>query len=239
MEESEQLVERHKRRRELATVFLLAVIFLVLTAIEYKLFGMSQQLRFETSIFFLGLVNFNIILFLLLFFLIFRNVVKIFSERRDGLAGNTLKAKLIAAFVLFSFVPTALMFLVSVFYINNSFDRWFSDKMAGVLKSSLEVTNAYYLSAKRKNYHSPSRSPRSCGMCPAMHGRSGWSNCASAIVWTRSSIILRSSVSGSLVWARKRLCRTSRRSRSSCLNAESRIAMSLPPSTGSRTEIWF
>lgn len=147
------LEEKQKRRREIITVLALSVLFLALTAIEYKLFGMSQQLRFETSIFFLGLVNFNIILFLLLFFLIFRNVVKIFSERQTGLAGGTLKAKLIAAFVAFSFVPTTLMFLVSVFYINNSFDKWFSEKMAGVLKSSLEVTNAFYLSAKRKNYH--------------------------------------------------------------------------------------
>ena len=146
-------LEGQKRRRELGLVFFLAVIFLVLTAIEYKLFGMSQQLPFAHSIFFLGLVNFNIILFLLLFFLIFRNVVKIFAERQSGLTGKTLKAKLIAAFVTFSFVPTALMFIVSVFYINNSFDKWFSEKMAGVLKSSLEVTNAYYLSAKRKNYH--------------------------------------------------------------------------------------
>lgn len=149
----EQTVERQKRRRELVTVFFLAVLFLVLTAIEYKLFGMSQQLPFAHSIFFLGLVNFNIILFLLLFFLIFRNVVKIFSERQTGLAGGSLKAKLIAAFVAFSFVPTTLMFIVSVFYINNSFDKWFSEKMAGVLKSSLEVTNAYYMSAKKKNYH--------------------------------------------------------------------------------------
>jgi two-component system, NtrC family, nitrogen regulation sensor histidine kinase NtrY len=150
----EQLViEAQKRKRELGTVFLLAVLFLVLTAIEYKLFGMSQQLPFAHSIFFLGLVNFNIILFLLLFFLIFRNVVKIFAERQGGLAGRSLKGKLVAAFVAFSFIPTALMFLVSVFYINNSFDKWFSEKMAGVLKSSLEVTNAYYLSAKRKNYH--------------------------------------------------------------------------------------
>lgn len=147
------IVEKRKRRRELGFVFGLAVLFLVLTAIEFKLFGMSQQLPFAHSVFFLGLVNFNIILFLLLFFLIFRNVVKIFSENQTGLSGKSLKSKLIAAFVTFSFVPTTLMFLVSVFYINNSFDKWFSEKMAGVLKSSLEVTNAYYLSAKRKNYH--------------------------------------------------------------------------------------
>lgn len=153
MDVNEQLDERQKRRKELGIVFLLALLFLVLTTIEFKLFGISQTLPFAHSIFFLGLVNFNIILFLLLFFLIFRNVVKIFSEQETGLTGRTLKGRLVAAFVTFSLVPTTLMFLVSVFYINNSFDKWFSEKMAGVLKSSLEVTNAYYLSAKRKNYH--------------------------------------------------------------------------------------
>jgi two-component system nitrogen regulation sensor histidine kinase NtrY len=60
---------------------------------------------------------------------------------------------LIAAFVAFSFIPTVLMFIISVFYINSSFDKWFSAKMAGVLKSSIEVTNAYYFNAKKKNYH--------------------------------------------------------------------------------------
>ena len=148
-----RISETLKRKRELLIGGFLAILFLVLTTIEYKLFGMSQQLPFVHSIFFLGLVNFNIILFLLLFFLIFRNIVKVFSERQSGLTGKSLKSKLIAAFVTFAFVPTTLMFVVSVGYINNSFDKWFSEKMAGVLKSSLEVTNAYYLSAKRKNYH--------------------------------------------------------------------------------------
>ena len=145
--------EKKKRRRELGLIMMLAMLLLVLTAIEYKLFGLSQQLPFAHSIFFLGLVNFNIILFLLLFFLIFRNVVKIFAERPGGLVGSSLRGKLIAAFVSFSFVPTALMFIVSVFYINNSFDKWFSEKMGGVLRSAVEVNQAFHLSAKRKNYH--------------------------------------------------------------------------------------
>ncbi|RME15793.1 MAG: HAMP domain-containing protein, partial [Bdellovibrio sp.] len=131
----------------------MAVIFLSLTWIEFKLFEVSRSLPYVHSIFFFGLVNFNIILFLLLIFLIFRNVVKNLSERQGGKIGSSLKSKLIAAFVGFSFVPTALMFLVSVFYINNSFEKWFSEKMSGVLKSSLEVSNAYYISTKKKNYH--------------------------------------------------------------------------------------
>ena len=145
--------EQKKRRREVVIVFLVAFLFFVLTWFEIKLFSISQQLPFVHSIFFFGLVNFNIILLLLLMFMIFRNVVKVFVERRGKLFGSSLKAKLVATFVAFSFIPTLLIFLTSVFYINASFDKWFSVKMAGVLKSSLEVTNAYYFTAKRKNYY--------------------------------------------------------------------------------------
>jgi two-component system, NtrC family, nitrogen regulation sensor histidine kinase NtrY len=145
--------ELRKRKREIVIIFFVALLFLILTGFEVRLFSISQQLPFVHSIFFFGLVNFNIILLLLLLFLIFRNVVKVFVERRGKILGSSLKAKLIAAFVTFSFVPTVLIFFTSVFYINSSFDKWFSVKMAGVLKSSLEVTNAYYFQAKKKNYH--------------------------------------------------------------------------------------
>jgi two-component system, NtrC family, nitrogen regulation sensor histidine kinase NtrY len=145
--------EGKKRRREIVIVFVAAFSFLLLTWFEIKLFGISQQLPFVHSIFFFGLVNFNIILFLFMLFMIFRNVVKIFVERRGKVFGSSLKAKLVAAFVSFSTVPTVLIFITSVFYINSSFDKWFSVKMAGVLKSSLEVSNAYYFNAKKRNYH--------------------------------------------------------------------------------------
>lgn len=145
--------EFRKRRREILLVLVVSFLFGLLTWFEIRLFATSQQLPFVHSIFFFGLVNFNIILLLLLLFMIFRNVVKVFVERQGRVFGSSLKAKLIAAFVTFSFVPTVLMFIISVFYINSSFDKWFSAKMAGVLKSSIEVTNAYYFNAKKKNYH--------------------------------------------------------------------------------------
>jgi two-component system nitrogen regulation sensor histidine kinase NtrY len=146
-------LEVKKRRRELILVFLVAFLLLLLSWFEVRLFSISQQLPFVHSIFFFGLVNFNIILFLLMAFLIFRNVVKTFVERRSRVFGSSLKSKLIAAFVAFSTIPTVLVLVTSVFYINSSFDKWFSVKMAGVLKSSLEVTNAYYFNAKKRNYH--------------------------------------------------------------------------------------
>lgn len=152
-ENIENPLEQRKRKREIVFIFLLAFSFVFLTWFEIRLFSTSQQLPFVHSIFFFGLVNFNIILLLLLLFLIFRNVVKVFVERQSRVFGSSLKAKLVAAFVAFSFIPTVLMFVISVFYINSSFDKWFSVKMVGVLKSSLEVQNAYYFNAKKRNYH--------------------------------------------------------------------------------------
>lgn len=145
--------ELKKRKREIFIVFFLSLFFVFLTWFEIRLFSTAQQLPFVHSIFFFGLVNFNIILLLLLIFLIFRNVMKVFVERRSRIFGSSLKAKLIAAFVAFSSVPTILIFIISVFYINSSFDKWFSVKMVGVLKSSLEVQNFYYFNEKKKNYH--------------------------------------------------------------------------------------
>lgn len=145
--------EIRKRKREIVVVFILSVIFVFLTWFEIRLFSTSQQLPFVHSIFFFGLVNFNIVILLLLIFLIFRNIMKVFVERRSGIFGSSLKAKLIASFVSFSAIPTFLIFIISVFYINSSFDKWFSVKMVGVLKSSLEVQNFYYFNEKKKNYH--------------------------------------------------------------------------------------
>lgn len=153
IEPTEGVRETKKRKRELITVLSLGALFLILAWVGYFMTSVSQTLPFMYSVFFFGVVNLNIAILLLLLYLIFRNVVKIFAERQNKLIGSSLKGKLVAAFVAFSFVPTVLMFLISVFYINSSFDKWFSVKMAGVLKDSLEITNTYYTTAKKRNYH--------------------------------------------------------------------------------------
>lgn len=145
--------EIRKRKREVLAVIVVGVLFSLFTWGQFELFSVSHKLPFIHSIFFFGLVNLNIVLLLFLLFLVFRNIVKTFVERKGKLIGSSLKSKLITAFVTFSFVPTLLMFLISVFYINSSFDKWFSVKMAGILKDSLAVTNAYILKTKKQNYH--------------------------------------------------------------------------------------
>lgn len=145
--------ERKKRKREVAAVVFGIVLLILFTYLQLTLSSISHKLPAIHSIFFIGLVNLNIVLILFLFFLVFRNLVKTFVERKGKLIGSSLRSKLIAAFTSFSLIPTLLMFLVSVVYINSSFDKWFSVKMTGILKDSLDITNSYYVTAKKKNYH--------------------------------------------------------------------------------------
>lgn len=145
--------EFRKRKRETVIVVGLGIVFLLLVWFEIHLFGISQTLPLVHSVFFFGLVNFNIIILLLLLFLLFRNIVKAFAEKEGRLFGRSLKSKLVVSFLSFTLVPTLLMFLVSVFYINSSFDKWFGQKIAGVLRSSIEVTNEFYSNTKKRNYH--------------------------------------------------------------------------------------
>ena len=145
--------ETQKKKREISLFVFFALLFCFLFWVEIKIFSFSQQLPLNQSIFFFGLINFNLILLLFLCFFILRNLFKTFVRSPTGLIGHSIKSRLSASFLVFSLVPTALMFMIALFYINSSFDRWLSEKMQGALKSALVIQNEYYSTAKKKNFN--------------------------------------------------------------------------------------
>lgn len=147
-----QNVETLKRRKEVLSIFVISIMLAILVGIEVYVFRSGQTLPSPYIIYFIGLVNVNLILVLLLLFLIFRNVVKVFIERRGKIFGSSLKSKLIIAFATFSVIPTSLVLILSVFYLNSSFDRWFSQRMIGILKNASEVIDSFITQEKRKGY---------------------------------------------------------------------------------------
>jgi len=149
----QELKENRKRRRERMIMLGLAIVFLLLTAVEFRLSKISASLPFVNSIFFFGLINFNIIILVALLWLIFKNVAKTFFERRSRILGSRLKTKLVTAFIGFSIIPTLTLFMISALYINTSFDKWFSLKIQNTFQSSLEITSLYYKNAEATSTH--------------------------------------------------------------------------------------
>lgn len=148
----ERHVELRKRRREILSIFAIALLLAILVGVEVYVFRSGQNLPSSYVLFFIGLVNINLILVLLLLFLIFRNIVKVFIERRGKIFGSSLKSKLMISFVSFSVIPTLLVFTISVFYLNSSFDKWFSQRMLSVLRNASEVIDTFIANEKKRGY---------------------------------------------------------------------------------------
>lgn len=149
---NERFQELKKRKREILSIFALSILLAFLIGVEVYIFRSGQNLPSSYVLFFIGLVNINLILVLLLLFLIFRNIVKVFIERRGKVFGSSLKSKLIASFVSFSVIPTLLVFTISVFYLNSSFEKWFSQRMLSVLRNASEVIDTFIANEKKRGY---------------------------------------------------------------------------------------
>jgi two-component system nitrogen regulation sensor histidine kinase NtrY len=151
-ESADRVLELKKRRREILFIFAISILLAFLIGVEVFVFRSGQSLPSSYVLFFIGLVNVNLILVLLLLFLIFRNVVKVFLERRSRIFGSSLKSKLLIAFVSFSVIPTLLVFTISVFYLNSSFEKWFSQRMLSVLRNASEVIDTFISNEKKRGY---------------------------------------------------------------------------------------
>lgn len=135
--------ELRKRRRERIIMVVVGVLAIAFTLIASQFFN-KDDLPISTNILVYGLTSINVILILLLLFLIVRNVVKLFYERRRGIIGSKLRTKLVAAFVGLSLVPTILLFLFAINFLSYSIEFWSNIKIGDALNRSLEVAQVYY-----------------------------------------------------------------------------------------------
>ena len=135
--------ELRKRRRERIIMIVVGVIVIAFTLIASR-FAQRDEVSISTNILVYGLTSINVILIILLLFLIVRNVVKLFYERRRGIIGSKLRTKLVAAFVGLSLVPTILLFLFAINFLSYSMEFWFNIRIGDALNRSLEVAQVYY-----------------------------------------------------------------------------------------------
>ena len=166
--------EKRKRKREGIAIVALAALFIVLTVAEFRLSKVSSTLPFVNSIFFFGLLNVNIVILIALVWLVFRNIGKLFIERRRKVLGARLKTKLVISFLAFSIIPTIVLFIISALYINSSFDKWFSIKIQNTLQASLEITSIYYRNADQTAMHFADHMAKGIASRLGQERNSGW-----------------------------------------------------------------
>src|SRR4029077_8422274 len=81
----------------------------------------NQQL-----LFFAALSAVIFLLFVALTFVLARNLLKLFAERRLGLLGSKFRTRLVVAGLMLSLLPVIVMFWFTYGLMNRSIDKWFS-----------------------------------------------------------------------------------------------------------------
>ncbi len=111
-------------------IILLSISVLVLLAIVVSQTAFDATIlrpeNNQQTIVFYALSLFISLLFGGLFFVLARNLLKLFAERRLGVLGSKFRTRMVAGALLLSFVPVMVMYWFAYGLMNRSIDKWFS-----------------------------------------------------------------------------------------------------------------
>ncbi len=141
------LSEANRRKRNL--LITLGFLFLVGAANLVDIGVYAPDLPLASNITIFALLNLNLIVLLLLVVLLFRNLVKLWFERRQNVIGARFKAKLVLSFLALSLAPALLIFLIASNFINKSIEGWFKPQVERPLDQALAVAQTYYNNLER------------------------------------------------------------------------------------------
>lgn len=116
---------------------LLFWVLLSLTSFDLPLNpGTNQQL-----LFFASLSALIFLLFVALTFVLARNLLKLFAERRLGVLGSKFRTRLVVGSLLLSFLPVIGMFFFAYVLMNRSIDKWFSTPVEEVRRDTATMAS--------------------------------------------------------------------------------------------------
>jgi two-component system nitrogen regulation sensor histidine kinase NtrY len=121
------------RRKVLITLtisaFLLLAILVAQASFNLKFISPDSN---QQLFFFVTLTGLIFAAFVALSFVLGRNLLKLYAERRLGIAGSKFRTRLVVVNLLLSFLPVIAMFWFSYGLMNRSIDKWFSQPVEEV-----------------------------------------------------------------------------------------------------------
>jgi two-component system, NtrC family, nitrogen regulation sensor histidine kinase NtrY len=137
------------RRRVFDNPRLIGIVVLALLALLASLFWFgtrTEQLRpeFIDNVVLYTLSPVILILVAALTFVLARNILKLWVERRAALPFARFRAKLVAALLAMTIVPSMLVLLIGSEMISSSAQRWFSTPADELVTSANEIAQIVY-----------------------------------------------------------------------------------------------
>ncbi len=137
----------HLRPVWIVLFFLVPCLLLTLYYAQYGGFGgrsADSLLPSPSYALVLFLIYLDVVGLVVLTLLLSRNLIKVYFEKRHQRWGSGFRAKLIAAFIGFSLIPTLLLAVMASEVINEVMKVWFNNQIEEVLKDSEELSRMYH-----------------------------------------------------------------------------------------------
>ncbi len=80
------------------------------------------------------------LLFVVLTFILARNLLKLFAERRLGVLGSRFRTRMVIGALILSFLPVIFMFQFAYVLMNRSIDKWFSGPVEALKEDSQRLS---------------------------------------------------------------------------------------------------
>ena len=119
---------KNSNRKRLIVLLAIAVFLLFAVLVSQTAFNQTI-LRPDTNqqvVVFYALSLLISLLFVALTFVLARNLLKLFAERRLGVLGSKFRTRMVVGALLLSFVPVMVMYWFAYGLMNRSIDKWFS-----------------------------------------------------------------------------------------------------------------
>ncbi len=121
--------------------FLLLAILVAQASFNLKFLSPDSN---EQLLFFVGLGGLVFLGFVALTIVLFRNLLKLYAERRQRVAGSKFRTRLVVVSLLLSFLPVIAMFWFSYGLMNRSIDKWFSQPVEEVRADTAAMSRLLY-----------------------------------------------------------------------------------------------
>ncbi len=145
MAESKNIkIEQAKKKKERILILVILIAVAALTFIETRITNFGSDFPLSSTIVMFILINTNLLLLLSLLLLVFRNLAKLYYEKKNNILGSKLKTRLVAAFIVLALLPTTVLFFFSIQFISASVAFWFNAPVEQTLDSSLAVGQKLY-----------------------------------------------------------------------------------------------
>ncbi len=139
------------KKKELVLIFVLLITIGALTFIATRITNFSSDLPLSSTILIFILINTNLLLLLALLLLVFRNLAKLYYEKKNNIFGYKLKTRLVTAFIVLALLPTTVLFFFSIHFISTSTAFWFNAPVEQTMDSSLAVGQKLYEYIEERN----------------------------------------------------------------------------------------